>query len=267
MLAPWSKLHDSRFQLGEGSHYDPKTSCIYWVDILGNSVQSLHIPTNSYHQYPDVPEASAVILAEVDFILVTGRHSIWKLLLKSGEVIEIFKFKSESIDNRCNEAKIDPFGNIWIGTMNREESKISGSLWKIDQELNETKYATNFGIPNTLLWDVQRDRFYYGDSNSGAIYVDAIGEPLSKTIYFQGNLKLGSPDGSCIDSEGNIYNARWGASLIAILDTSGKLSRTIDLPIKYPTSCTFLDSRSIAITSAVMDSSNEIDGCLLQITI
>jgi sugar lactone lactonase YvrE len=77
MLAPWSKLHDSRFQLGEGSHYDPKTSSIYWVDILGNSVQSLHIPTNSYHQYPDVPEASAVILAEVDFLLVTGRHSIW----------------------------------------------------------------------------------------------------------------------------------------------------------------------------------------------
>jgi len=267
MRASWTKLHASRFQLGEGSLYDARTSSIYWVDILGNSVNCLHLPTNTYRQYLDIPEASAILLAEEDFVLVTGRQSIWKLFLTSGAKCEILRLKSEVFDNRCNEAKIDPFGNIWIGTMNRDESKCSGSLWRIDQELNQTKYGTNFGIPNTLLWDIERDRFYYGDSASGIIYIDVIGAPLSKTVFFDGGSALGLPDGSCIDSGGNIYNARWGASLIAIIDTFGKLSRTVGLPVKFPTSCSLLSNDSLVITSAIGNSSNDVDGCLIQISV
>lgn len=267
MLASWIKLHDSQFQLGEGCLYDAPTSSIYWVDILGNSVNRLHLPTNSYRQYLDVPEASAILLAEEDFLLVTGRHSIWKLFLASGAKSEIFRLEAEAFDNRCNEAKIDPFGNIWIGTMNRDESKCSGSLWRIDQNFNQTRFGTNFGIPNTLLWDIERDRFYYGDSTSGTIYIDVIGAPLSKTVFFDNNSALGLPDGSCIDSGGNIYNARWGASLIAVINTSGKLSRTLGLPVKFPTSCSLLSNDSLVLTSAVGDSSNEVDGCLIRISV
>ena len=265
-----SKLSNFQFDLGEGLFFNAELETLFWVDISNSTLQSLHLPTGTYNQFGGVPEASSVLYADALIIMATGRHSVWKICRRTGEIDPIFTLEAEHKDNRCNEAKIDPFGNIWIGTMNRNESRATGSLWKIDPHFNATKVLNGLGIPNTLLWDVKRDRFYYADSMLGVIFVDSINEgkaKLGKSIFFDKNPRLGVPDGSTLDQHGNIYNARWGAASIIAIDSSGKLLQQIVVPAKFPTSCVFIEDGTLAITTAKNDSPTSIDGCLLKLLI
>lgn len=60
------------------------------------------------------------------------------------------------------------------------------------------------------------------------------------------------PDGSCMDSEGCLWNARFGGSCVVRITPQGKLDQVLELPVTNPTSCIFggHDMRSLFITSA-----------------
>jgi sugar lactone lactonase YvrE len=61
----------------------------------------------------------------------------------------------------------------------------------------------------------------------------------------------GIPDGSTLDEEGNLWNARWDGSAILKLRPSGVIDLEITTPFERPTSCVFgVDSNEVFITSA-----------------
>ncbi len=62
----------------------------------------------------------------------------------------------------------------------------------------------------------------------------------------------GFPDGSCIDADGCLWNAEWGASRVVRYTPDGKIDRVIAVPAKNPTCCAFGGTRldRLYITSA-----------------
>ena len=59
-------------------------------------------------------------------------------------------------------------------------------------------------------------------------------------------------DGSAIDTEGCLWNARFGGGCVVRFAPDGRVDRTVELPVSNPTSCCFGggDLRTLYVTSA-----------------
>jgi len=128
----------------------------------------------------------------------------------------------------------------------------------------------HMGIPNTFAWDETRNRMYFGDSLDGNIYVSSIDSEststLDKTIFFHYSQAPGVPDGSAIDDQGRLFNARWGGSMIAVINHDGVLETTIDVPVEFPTSCIFspMNCHELFVTTAKHSSKHVLSGAVLR---
>lgn len=49
----------------------------------------------------------------------------------------------------------------------------------------------------------------------------------------------GVPDGSCIDADGCLWNARFGGARVIRIAPDGSVDAEVALPVTNPTSCTF----------------------------
>ena len=72
-----------------------------------------------------------------------------------------------------------------------------------------------------------------------------------ETPFFAG-FDRGVPDGSAIDAEGHLWNARFGGSCLVRIAPDGSIDRIVELPISNPTTCAFggADLRTLFFTSA-----------------
>ena len=173
---------------------------------------------------------------------------------------------------RCNDAAVDPGGVLWVGTMGNnvkedgapapeDSSRRDGVLYRVEGTGAASEWRRGLGISNTLLWSPDRSRFYFGDSLQNCIWsyeYDAAGKTIRGEQPFFQDFERGSPDGSAMDSEGFVWNCRYGGSCIVRVAPNGKIDRVIEMPVSRPTNCTFGGPHGnvLYITSALPDASH-----------
>jgi len=152
---------------------------------------------------------------------------------------------------RLNDAGVDPRGSIWAGSMRNnvnadgsegEAGGTDGALYRIDADGAVSRSQDQIGISNTLVWSLDKKRFYFGDSLANAIWAydydertGAIGKPGP---FFSG-FSRGLPDGSAIDEHGYVWNCRYGGGCIVRVAPSGQVDSIIEMPTRNITNCTF----------------------------
>jgi sugar lactone lactonase YvrE len=84
---------------------------------------------------------------------------------------------------------------------------------------------------------------YFTDSPRHTIYAYEYDAPTgvigNRRILVHDPDEPGVPDGLTVDNEGFIWSARWGGWCLMRYDPDGKLERKIEMPVEFPTSCTF----------------------------
>ncbi len=81
----------------------------------------------------------------------------------------------------------------------------------------------------------------------------------------------GGPDGSVLDRDGNLWNARWGGSAVDVYDPSGQRIHSYAVPVSQPTCPAFVGDAldQIVITSAAAGLApgdvSSSDGAVIQI--
>src|SRR5205814_290163 len=123
---------------------------------------------------------------------------------------------------------------------------IDGRVETLEQEI---------GIANTLAWSPDLSRFYFGDSLKGHLCVydfDADSGTIHNKRTFYDTPGFGIPDGSAIDIDGCLWNARWDGGAVLKITPEGKLDQVIELPVPRPTSCSFggPNLKTLYVTSA-----------------
>lgn len=75
----------------------------------------------------------------------------------------------DTLGNRLNDAKADPSGRLWLGTMGPEpvyghvEPK-KGSLYSFGPDKSFKRHLTKITVSNGLAWNEALKKFYYIDS-------------------------------------------------------------------------------------------------------
>lgn len=279
-----SLLADKRFQLGEGPFYDGASRTLYWVDIIAGEAWSLSPSSGATRKWAFNQPVSAVVPRKSGGLLVALANGLAFLDPETGKHTPFVAPEGPASGNRSNEARVDPQGRFWLGTMQNNIgpdggdlpiTRSQGALYRVMPDGAVTRMEKDIGISNTLCWDEARGRLYFADTLAGVIYIydwdGATGEIANRRVFAAPH-ERGFPDGSALDADGYLWNARWGGSCIIRYAPDGRIDRIIDVPVQQPTSCVFAgdDLTTLYVTSAragLGDAANEVDGALLRASV
>ncbi|MEK8129968.1 SMP-30/gluconolactonase/LRE family protein [Paenibacillus filicis] len=248
---------EAKAELGEGPHWDREKQMLYWVDITGRRIHAYHAPSDTEDVYDFDRMVSAVIPAEEGGLIVTLQDGIYRFHPEDDALHLLTEVEADLPRTRMNDAKCDPTGRLWAGTMRMDGSKELGALYVLERDGRFRQALTDIGCSNGLAWDVQRGRMYYIDT--GTRRVDALDWDASTgaianrrpAVRFPDD--AGWPDGMTIDAEGMLWVGHWGGGRISRWDPdTGSLLAEVTVPALNVTSCTFggRDLDELYITTA-----------------
>jgi sugar lactone lactonase YvrE len=144
--------------------------------------------------------------------------------------------------HRKNDGRADWAGNFWIGTLRESDYGSVGAIYVISPEHEVTEFVGGLSIPNALAFDRERKRLYFADTRAYTIWMcdyDAGTGRIGERRIFATTAAPARPDGSCLDSEGFLWNAEYAGGRLVRYSPDGRIDRVVDLPVSHPTCCCF----------------------------
>ncbi len=270
---------DIRNTLGESPAWAAREQALYWVDIPEKRLLRLKDRVVQSWELPEL--VSAVVPRASGGVMLTLEQRVVVFDPETG-LLETLCRPDPNPQNRSNDARCDALGRLWLGTMQnnfdsngqgQEITQSLGSLFRIGHDSSTIELLSNIGIANGLAWSPDAKTMYFADSMTNQI--DAFDFDLEQGLILNrrrfANVGRGVPDGSSVDSEGFLWNARWGGSCVVRFDPSGNIDRTVELPVTQPSSCTFggQNLEILYVTSARtgLTNPNSFDGAVLALDV
>ena len=276
-------LYDCKNTLGEGITYSSINNNLYWLDINNVSkLFKLNLTSNEKEIY-ELPEiVTATSVKSEDELILASNNGLNLFNISKKKLERVVDIENELISTRSNDGGSDAYGRFWLGTMQNNFDKDGnaipikdniGKLYKIDIDKSISLVEENLGIPNTFVWSPDNKYFYFTDTLNGTIisynFELESGELSNKKEL--ANFNRGYPDGSTIDTDGCIWNCRWGGSCIVRFTPNGKVDHIIEMPVENITNCIFggKDMKTLFVTTASNEgkNKNELDGSLFSINL
>ncbi|CAD7091685.1 unnamed protein product [Hermetia illucens] len=258
------KLPTAPAHIGEGPHWDIETQSLYFIDAYRGMIRRYSYDEKREYAAKVGKENVVSFIIPVDgarnkFAVGVGRRVAivaWDGKSPTAEV-ERIAFEVETDNkyqlNRFNDAKADPKGRLFAGTMREIDGDLFGyrlgALYSVGEGLTVTKLRSNIGLSNGMTWNEAKEKMYYIDSTDLNVrefrYNFEEGKILDDgciTIDFSEDGKRPNfvPDGMTIDSDGFLYVAGFGASKVfKVNPDNGKVELSIELPCEQITSCAF----------------------------
>jgi sugar lactone lactonase YvrE len=260
---------------GEGAVWHPAHNALYWTDINRFLVHRFYPAAGAVESwFFDEPVTSVNLTTHDNTFVLTlaSRVALWSP--RTHPELKILYALADAPTMRLNEARVDPRGSLWIGTMRNnvgprgEELSVQfagGVLSRIDPGGQVTEWKREIGISNTMAWSPDRRTFYFGDSDANVLWAfdyDAQTGSIANERTLFANFNKGLPDGSAMDAEGFLWNARYDGGCVVRIAPDGRVDRVVELPVSRPTTCAFggADRKTLYITSA--RSAEQLSGSL-----
>ena len=247
---------DSRCVLGEGPFWNPLLQRLFWFDILNQTLLSATEDGQLVDRitFKDTVSAAAVVDENTLAVVQSGHMLRYRFDTDRHEIVG--DIEADIPSNRSNDSRMDRSGGFWVGTMGRHGGNPkTGAVyqWKAG---TLTTILTGIGIPNSICFSPDGTRAYFTDAGRviQTVTLDpATGLPNGEwTTFFDGEAP-GGADGSVVDSEGYLWNARWGGSCVIRFTPDGQIDRVIDVPGVTRVSCPAFggaDMKTLYLTTA-----------------
>jgi len=161
-----------------------------------------------------------------------------------------------------NDGRCDALGRFWAGTVGVNEHGLAaegaGALYCLEPDGTVRRVLDGVSLSNGLDWSPDGRRLYYVDSLAGGIdaydFDLASGElgERGRVVELGPAAETGFVDGICVDADGCLWAAVWGAGEVRRYTPAGELDRVVAVPVSQPTSCVFAGESLdvLVITSA-----------------
>ena len=255
---------------------------LYWCDI-NRFLLHVHDPATGAtrsHQF-DQPVVAISLTDLAGWLLVALGGQIILFDPDSGARETLTPTLPDWPDLRFNDGRSDPNGAFWIGTMGNNVGPHGealpvrdgmGTLYRYRGGAELEVIEESIGIPNTVCWSPDRRHFYFGDTLRNEIRVypyDATSGDIGTGRPFFTGFGRGLPDGSAMDSEGYLWNCRYGGGCVVRVAPDGGIDRVIEMPVRNITTCTFgganLTTLYVTTASADRADSDRLAGSLFAI--
>lgn len=254
---------------GEGAVWHAVHQAVYWTDINRFLV----------HRFTPADQNVRTWFFEepVTALTLTDRPETLAVILGSGVILwePATDARHEPLfclqgwpKVRLNDARVDPRGSLWIGSMRNnvnvdgsggEAGGRDGALFRLDPDTSVKVWRREIGIANTLAWSPDQQRFYFGDSLANTIWqydYDVATGAIANERPFLEAFDRGLPDGSTVDSDGYLWNCRFFGGCIVRVAPNGRIDGVVEMPVQNITTCTFggPDLKTLYVTTAKIES-------------
>ena len=106
-------------------------------------------------------------------------------------------------------------------------------MWRIETDLTATSVISGLNITNGVAWSPDWTTLYVIDTMIQTIFAydfDLDRGTVSNRRIFSAIKDMGYPDGSAIDSEGYLWNARWEGSCVMRFAPDGSVDQVVPIP-------------------------------------
>lgn len=277
---------DGGDELGEGPVWDAARGQLTRVDIVAGVLHRFD-PVGGAAEAVSFGAPLAFALPTAAGGVVVGRGRGVELHEPGAEPLLLATVEAGREANRFNDAKCDPAGRLWAGTMSTVGETGAAALYRLDDGLlgeraevvDAPRTGTRDGdgaregaersaaaaarvvvpgttVSNGLGWSPAGDRFFFADSPTQRIDCfdfDARDGTLGERRPFATvDVADGLPDGLAVDAEGGVWVCLFGGGQVRRYDADGRLDAVVPVPVTNPTSCAFGGPRldELFVTSA-----------------
>jgi D-xylono/L-arabinono-1,4-lactonase len=226
---------------GEGPLWHPLQKKLYWVDITTGRMFR-YDPASGQHEQVYQGETIGGYTVQADGKLLLFQRNGAVRTWQEGVIETVVAGIPVEEGCQFNDVIADPLGRVFCGTLPGKDH--SGSLYRLELDGTITHLFDGIGCSNGMGFTPDRRQMYYTDSTAGKIYVfdyDAATGGLSnrRDLVTVVIAEEGLPDGMTVDTDGNLWSARWDGNAVFQFAPDGRQLQRIEFPARKVSSVTF----------------------------
>ncbi|WP_428030944.1 SMP-30/gluconolactonase/LRE family protein [Ancylobacter sp.] len=247
--------------LGESPLWHPVDGCLYWLDLAGARLHRMDMAGRVDTRRVDRPPPLGAIVAGP----AAGR-----LVLSASDGVWLYDWAREALTPLChpeagrsgigyNDAKVDRWGRLWIGTSDLAERDPRGALWCWVPGSEPVLADTGFTVVNGPAFSPDGRTLYLSDSLARRVLAYDLGpergELHNRRVFAEMEADEGYPDGLTVDAEGGVWVAHWDGWRVTRFAPDGERTLIVPLPAPRITSVAFggEDLATLFVTSARLE--------------
>nr|WP_223186585.1 SMP-30/gluconolactonase/LRE family protein [Streptomyces sp. CBMA29] len=226
------------FRLAEGPVWDAPGERLLWVDIeaglvLEGRLRLGRVEVVRRHRFPG--PVGAVARATDGRLLVAGRYGL-TVLLPNGARRAGARVLPYGTPGRLNDGGCDPAGRFLVGSTALDGRRGEDVLVRLSGDGRPAVLDTDLTCSNGLAWSPDGLLMYSVDTGAGLVRVRGYDAADGRTGERRDFLAVhdGLPDGLCVDRDGNLWLAVWGAGEVRCYSPSARHLATVRVPVRHP---------------------------------
>lgn len=245
MRTVWAEVAtDASYELAEGPVWDADRERLLWVDIprgrvLCGRLLMERVEVSDEHRFPGTV-AAVVPTADMGLLVVLRRG--FATVTADGTLRSGRPVVPETDHSRFNDGACDPAGRFLVGSMALDDREGTERLYRLDRAGAVEVIDDGLTLSNGLGWSPDGQTLYHVDSVPGVVWSRSY-DPVSGVLGpRRDHLRVadGAPDGLCVDTEGNLWVAVWGAGQVRCFDAAARHLATVEVAAPHTSSAAFV---------------------------
>ncbi len=232
------------YRLSEGPVWDDAAGRLLWVDIpagrvVEGTLGDAGVAVTRTHEFAGT--VGAVVPAADGALLVAARDG-FATVTADGTIRCGPRVLPAGADSRYNDGACDPAGRFLAGSMALDDRRGHESLYRLAPDGSVTVLVDGLTLSNGLGWSPDGRTMYHVDSVPGVVWAQPYDPGSGRTGPRRQLFGIddGTPDGLCVDTDGNLWVAVFGAGQVRCHTPDGRVVATVRVPAPHTTSAAFV---------------------------
>jgi L-arabinonolactonase len=248
-------LVDAKCTLAEGIQWRADQQRLWWSDIHSCALWSCDEDGGDVLRR-ETPERLGSFAFDLDgHLLCAFESGLFRWDLDGDRLDRLTDFEPTHPTSRMNDGRCDRHGRFIAGGVNEDGLKPTSSVMRYAAGRAET-VLSGIGCSNSICFSPDGRWMYFADTPTGQIQryrydadTGALGAP---SVFYDDEAPGGFPDGSCIDADGALWNARFNGGCVQQILPDGTARLRIDVEAPQVTCACFggADMDKLFITTA-----------------
>jgi len=229
---------DLKAELAEGPVWVARDRAVWFVDIKGRGLHRFGVEDGAKSSWK-TPDQIGFALPADDGSMVCGvRGGLYRFDPRTGRFSLLIAVETDRPQNRINDGFVAPDGSLWFGTMDDDETALSGALYRYANG-EVTRHDDGYRVTNGPALSPDGGTLYHSDTWERRIYAfdHANGALTNKRVFAK--TAEGFPDGPSVDSNGVVHVGLFNGYGVARFSPTGAPLETLPFPVATVTKAAF----------------------------